>query len=160
MIHFKQIQSLFSPVGNIDKTFLKLDNGQSVVGCFRGELMHFHSRWEDGRSQTCDKDAENAQFRFRVNFVFKERGFIHDNQGFFASRIFENGIVAYEQICELVDEFDLENTWVRIKRVGNDKFTRYEIEPIRKFEITEEQQMLLKSVDLKKLGVGFAVEAG
>lgn len=106
-------------------TFIKLKDKESVMGIFKGDIHVFYVKWENGRSKECDKDDEGAKFRFRVNFVVK------DGDGYTA-KIMEQGAMVYNDLKSLHDEYDLEETVVKMTRNGSGTDTKYNILPVKK----------------------------
>lgn len=102
--------------------FLKLKDGESKVGVFRGEIYEFHQVWENGKSKVVEPDVDGAKSRFRLNFVSKE-------DGQYRSQIFEFGLMVYNQLAEIQDDYDLEKTGLKISRRGTGTDTTYIIIP-------------------------------
>jgi hypothetical protein len=104
--------------------FLKLKDGESKVGVFRGERPYeFFQVWEDGKSQVVDADHPNAKSRFRLNFVTKEDGELK-------VKIFEFGLTVHNMLADISESYDLEQTAVKITRRGLGTDTVYLILPV------------------------------
>lgn len=127
------------------KTFLKLKNGDSVKGVFRGDVYEFFCKWDGQKSVACAETDEKARFRFRINFVMKENGA-------FTSKIWEQGAVVYNQLKDLHSEYDLTKTLVTIKRSGSDLTTTYSILPVKDGHVTPELERNLSDIRLQELG--------
>jgi len=102
---------------------LKLKDKESVRGVFRGDIHTYHQHWVGDRSQLCPgrescsrcKDgADKPQFKFRLNFITKEK------DGFVA-KIFEQGWTLFEQLKAINAVVPLEKTLVQISRSGSGK---------------------------------------
>lgn len=127
------------------KTFFKIKDGESVVGCFRGEIHEFYSKWVNGKGVPCEPDEPGAGFRFRINFIYKENGAL-------VAKVWEQGVTVYEILRNLNKEWGLPTTWVRITRSGATKDdTSYTILPIKEFQITPGQEKQLAGVSLQVL---------
>ncbi len=98
--------------------FLKLTDGQSIVGVFRGEIHSFYIKWVNNKSFPCSPDDPGAKVRFRLNFV------TYENEAFTA-KTFEFPQTVYNQLANKAEEFDLEKTKVRIMRKGIGTDTEY-----------------------------------
>ncbi len=98
--------------------FLKLTDGQSIVGVFRGEIHSFYMKWVNGKSFTSSPDEPGAKVRFKLNFVTYENDV-------FVAKVFEFPQTVYNQLANKAEEFDLEKTKVRIMRKGIGTDTEY-----------------------------------
>jgi hypothetical protein len=132
------------PESGGSKNFLKLKDKESISGIFRGDLFEFYVLWENGRSKVVSEDTPEAKFRFKVNFVVKEGSV-------YVPKIFEQGAMVYRQLAELHDEYDLENTVVKLTRNGTGTETTYSLLPLLKQTITKETLALLESIELLPL---------
>lgn len=125
-------------------SFLKLVDGQSVTGVFRGELMEFWQKWpKGGAKELFYEPTTGASSRFRLNFVFKEDGKA-------IAKIFEFGTVVYNMLAELQENFDLEKTTIKITRRGSDKNTQWMLIPLG--PIDPKGIKAIEAVDLVPLG--------
>lgn len=134
--------------------FVKLVDGESVVGVFRGNPYEFKQHFikSEGRSYICkgdgcDKCAQGLKpfFRFRMNFVMKE-GMSY------APRIFEKGKAVYAQLKALHEgDYPLDKTIVRITCSGTGQQTNYMIMPIPKGEITPDKEQIISKIKLHDL---------
>jgi hypothetical protein len=119
------------------KNTLKLADGDSVIGVFRGGITRFYQHWENNRSVRCtgrgtcrlcasdNEDLRRASGRFRMNFVLKR-----DKNSPFEAFIFENGKKVYEQLLAINADCPLERTKVRITRMGKGKNTTIMVQVI------------------------------
>lgn len=104
--------------------FLKFKDGESRVGVFRGEVYEFYQKWENGKSQVVTAGTPEAKSRFRLNFVTKEDGELK-------VKIFEFGLMVYNQLAEISEDYDVEKTAVKITRRGTGTDTVYMIMPAK-----------------------------
>lgn len=112
------------PAGEGKGTFLKFKDGESKVGVLRGEVYEFFQMWEGGKSQVVPEEHPGAKSRFRLNFVTKEEGEVK-------AKIFEFGLTIYNQLAEISEDYDLEQTAVKITRRGTGTDTIYMIIPAK-----------------------------
>jgi hypothetical protein len=104
--------------------FLKLKDGESVTGVFRGEIYEFYSRWDGNRSKVTSVDDPEGKSRFRLNFVTKEENKL-------VAKIWEFGVGIYNQLADLNEDYSLEETKVKITRRGTGTDTTYNILPTK-----------------------------
>jgi hypothetical protein len=105
--------------------FIRLDDGDSVTGILAGEVRTFYSLFVDGKSEEVPEDTPKAKFRFRVNIVVKEE------DGTLVPKLFEQGANVYRAFKELAQDYDLEQTLVKIKRTGSKMSdTKYSVLPL------------------------------
>ncbi len=110
-----------------DNKFLKIESGESVQGILRGDVRHFYIKWgEDEISQECSEGEEGAKFRFRVNFVSREK------DGSLRAYVLEQGPGVYKQLKELNEDYNLEETIIKIKKEGSGRKTKYSLVPLPK----------------------------
>lgn len=142
------------------KHTLKLSDGESVVGVFRGGITRFYQHWENNRSvkcqgrdicRLCQSDNENlrkASGRFRMNFVTKR-----DKNSPFEAFIFENGKKVYEQLVAINADCPLERTKVRITRAGKGKQTTILVQVVagQNGIVTADQEKEIAAVKLHPL---------
>ena len=105
--------------------FLKLIDGESVVGVFRGKIHTFYNKWVNGKSELASPDDPQAKCRHRVNVVI-----VVDNKP--VARVFEFSDPVYDQLAEINNEYPLESIKIKITRMGIDKNTRYSFIPLAK----------------------------
>lgn len=113
--------------GMSGKNFLKLKDGESVRGVFRGVPVIFRQHWSNGRGIVCPGKAcelcaekNKALFRFRLNFVMQEGGQ-------YVAKIVEQGWQFFNALKQLNEEFPLENYVVKIIRTGSGSDTKYQV---------------------------------
>lgn len=133
-------------IGSGANNFLKIPSGDSVRGVFRGDIHEFWSIWQDGKPIVTDESDPGAKRRFRVNFVTEENGGM-------VSKIWEFGILVYNQLREINSEYSLETTKIKITRDGTGKDTSYVIMPLvsDSNKLTPKQLERISSVDLLPL---------
>jgi len=125
--------------------FLKLKDGDAVLGILRGEVRDFYQTWTDKVSTIVAEGTAKSKFRFRVNFV------IMDNEGNLEPKILEQGSTLYKILKELSQDYELETTVVKIKRSGsaiND--TAYSVIPLQKAP-SDKTMKALESLQLLSL---------
>ncbi len=129
-----------------DGTFLKLKDGEQVIGVFRGSPREFFVKWQDNKSIECEEGTAKAKFRFRVNFI------LVNANGELTPKIWEGGPTFYNDLKALNFDYPLEKNMVKIHRKGsgmND--TEYTILPVPKGELTKEREEKLSAVKLHDL---------
>lgn len=113
--------------------FIRLKDGDSVRGVFRGDPFVFRQHWV-GQStircpdnDTCErcKAGEKPAFRFKLNFIVKENDQL-------AVKVLEQGWKLYQALNDLqAGGWDLEKNFVVIKRTGKGKNdTVYSANPV------------------------------
>jgi len=137
------------------KNFLKLKDGDSVTGVFRGNLYEFDIHWVGNRSQECTGPEcdecmrSKKKFRFRLNFVTKENGVC-------VPKIFEQGWKVYRHLKAVHADYNLEKTIVKISRKGSGtQDTSYTIMPVPQHQVPDALEKQLQAVqlhDLKAVG--------
>lgn len=123
--------------------FLKLKDGESVVGVFRGEVYEFYSKWENNKSVLTTADDPDGKSRFRLNFVVKEDKF--------TAKIWEFGLTIYNQLADINEEYPLQSTKVKITRRGTGTDTIYMILPMLKEPIPAQAMKEIESLPLNIL---------
>lgn len=134
--------------------FLKIKNGESVRGIFRGESFDFFQHFDDGAPKTicpgsssCDlcKSGKRPGWRFRLNFLVR-------TNGAWTAYIFEQGTRVYNQLVTLNKTFPLETTPVVISRTGSDKATTtYSVLPAQQAPISPETLQSIEHIPLRNL---------
>lgn len=137
--------------GMSGKNFLKMKDGESVRGVFRGVPVIFRQHWSNGRGivcpgKACDLCAEKnkALFRFRLNFVMQEGGQ-------YVSRIVEQGWQFFNALKELNEEYPLENHVVKISRSGTGSDTKYQVIPTPNGLLANGTKKAVEAVQLHEL---------
>lgn len=138
----KRVQ--MSPEGRGSNLFLKIKDGESVIGVFRGEPLEFYSKWIGGKSQIALPDDPEAKKRYRLNFITKE-------DGKFVPKIWEFGVFIYNQLADINDEYPLEKTKVKITRHGTGTDTTYMILPLLKEPLPPKILKEIESIHLNIL---------
>jgi hypothetical protein len=134
------------PIGNnaSGDLFLKLGDGESKIGVCRGDLYEFFQVWENNRSRLVKPDEPGAKSRFRLNFVSYE-------DGKFVARIWEFGLMVYNQLADINEEYPLEKTKLKVTRKGKGTDTVYMILPMLKEPISAKGLKDLDGVTLNVL---------
>lgn len=110
--------------GNGSSNYLKVEDGKSIQGVFRGEVHEFYQSWpQGGQKMIFDVPTAGASARFKINFVCQDDGKLQ-------AKVWEFGVSVYNQLAELSENFDLEKTKVKITRRGTGKNTQWMIIPL------------------------------
>jgi hypothetical protein len=134
--------------GNGTSNYLKVGDGKSVTGVFRGEVHEFWQSWpRGGTKQVFGEPTPGASSRFKINFVTSE-----DKR--LVAKVWEFGLTVYNQMAELSENFDLETTSVKISRRGMDKNTQWIIIPLG--PIDKKALKGIEAVGLNVLDGGYA----
>lgn len=141
-------------VGGVDsKHLIRLKDGESISGVFRGEPYDFRQHWIDNRPQFCSgvscpecEKKLRSSFTFRLNLVVFEKGI-------FVAKIFEQRSTVYKQLKNLHRSgYDLTKTVVTITRFGKSKDdTTYSILPTPNKTFTPQLEAALAKVELHDL---------
>jgi hypothetical protein len=133
------------------KNYVKLKDGESVVGIFAGDIYEFSKHWVVNRSvvctgegcEHCKSSGKRGGFRFRVNFVVK------NPLGAYEPKIFEQGWKVYKNLRELNEEYPLEDTIVKITRQGSQmNDTSYSVLPIKDCLVKPDLAVKIKALKL------------
>lgn len=127
--------------------FLKMKDGDVVRGVVVGDIQETYKKWINGKGIECAPDEPGAGLRFKVNLITDENGGL-------VAKIWEFGILIYNQLKDINDEYPLETTKVKISRQGSTKDnTSYTILPLvtAKDKLTDKQLEKIKAIDLHKL---------
>lgn len=98
--------------------FIKLKDGDEIMGVFRGEpVVYFKAFEQETKTSIIKKEyfehnGKSAQKRFRFNFITK----VGDKH---VCKIFEGSKTAGESLSMALDEYDIVSTVFKIKRVGS-----------------------------------------
>lgn len=127
--------------------FLKVEDGGSVNGIFRGEIFTFYNKWVNGKGTVCHPDDPGAKPRFKLNFVTYE-------DGKFIAKIFEFPQTVYNQLADIAEVYPLEKTKVKVTRRGTGTDTVYNFialtnEPISPVTMTQIEAVSLHVLDDK-----------
>lgn len=143
--------------GSGSKDFIRLKDGESVVGILSGTPIDFKTHWvnngtkicsfyTDGTCQYCEQGMSPA-FRFKVNFIIQENGM-------YVAKILEQGWTVYEALEALNTDYDLESWAIRITRKGSDKSnTTYSVVPLPSGKLDDVKMKALKMIKLHDLGI-------
>lgn len=119
--------------------FLKLKDGESVTGVFRGEIFEFKTKWNG--TKYVDDPAGSP--RFKLNFVMKE------GQEYVA-KVFEFPATIYDNLAAINESMALEKTLLKITRKGTGTDTIYIIIPLGALSAPQLSQV--SGVSLQTLG--------
>lgn len=124
------------------RTFVKLSDGKSVVGVFRGDPEIFYQVYEEGKYKVVSQAHPQAQFRFSINFITKENGAL-------VAKVFQGNWHDHESLRALHEEFDLENTFVKVTQSGERQTKRLNFMPMPKHKPDAKQLDEVQLQDLK-----------
>lgn len=137
--------------------FVRLQDGESIQGVFRGDPFDFMQHWVKGDGsaphsfmcpgegcEECQK-GNKPGFRFRLNFIVKEGSD-------YVAKIFEQSKTVYGILRTLNKACDVEKKVMKVTRTGSGKQTKYDIEPAGDLsEATEKSLAQVKLNDLQNL---------
>lgn len=110
--------------GNGGGAFLKIEDGKSVNGVFRGELYTFYQSWpQGGTKQIYDVPTAGASMRFKANVVIFE-------DGKFVAKVWEFPVTVNNMLYEIAGELDITKTKCKISRLGSGKKTQWMVFPL------------------------------
>ncbi len=124
--------------------YLKIKDGESVKGVFRGEIHEFRIKWENNKSIEIPETDPTRMNRFRLNFI------VYEGSKFIA-KTWEFGITVYDQLASIHSEYDLQKTKVKITRQGTGTDTAYHVLPLLKEPIAGPVLAAIEAVPLNIL---------
>lgn len=135
--------------GSQQNLFLKLKDGESVVGVLRGSVYEFRSKWVAGKSIIVDKQDPEGRSRFRVNIVVQEDGHL-------LVKIWEFGIGVNNKLADIASlladvDRDITQTKIKIERRGTEMATEYHITTLAKEPLTKAQLENIAAIKLNLL---------
>lgn len=104
--------------------FLKVLDGESVIGVFRGEVYEYYQRWDGSKYHVCEAGHPDAKPRFRLNFITGRQGEEP------VAKIFEFGVTIYNQLAQINEELPIETTKIKISRKGTKQDTEWFLMPL------------------------------
>lgn len=126
-------------------SYLKLEDGQSINGVFRGEVYQFYQHWPPGGEKiVSDKPFPGGSMRFKANFV------VYENKRFIA-KVFEFTATTNNALANLAKVCDIRKTKVMISRNGVGKKTQYTVLPVLNEPLTDEQIKKIEATELNVL---------
>lgn len=128
--------------------YLKLKDGESKVGVFRGEPYEYFILWANGKSQVVNRDQPGAKARFKLNFVV-----YNETIKGFEALVWEFGTMVYNQLAEINTEYPIETTKIKVTRNGVGTDTVYSLLPILKEPLGPKALKDLEAVKLNLLDV-------
>lgn len=135
-------KDLPEPQGN--GSFIKLKDQESVSGIFRGKIYEFFVIWENKKAKIVPEGTPGSKFRFRINFVIKEGTT-------YVPKVLEQGRTVYDSLAAIHEEYNLEQTLIKITRKGTETDTTYSLLPLLKQEISAETMNYLDKMALLPL---------
>lgn len=130
--------------GGGQTNFLKINDGESKSGICRGDIYEFHVKWVSGKSVVVASTDPEAKTRFRLNFI------VYD-EGKFKALIWEFGIMIYNQLADINEEYPLEKTKIKISRSGTGTDTEYRLLPLLKEPLSDVVMKAIEAVPLNIL---------
>lgn len=106
--------------------YLKLKDGESVIGILRGEMHSFRMKWEGGQSIKLDEPDKSRHNRWKVNIAIEEGSDL-------VVKVFEYGVDLYDQFADIQDASkskDITRFKIRISRRGTAMNTKYMAIPV------------------------------
>lgn len=103
--------------------YLRLKNGESVIGLLRGEIYESFQIFEDGKGKHVLHGTKGAKQRFSINIIVKDGG---ENK----AKIFEFGKPVNNKLYALSKEHDLTKTFIKISREGEKLDTVWFVESV------------------------------
>ena len=149
----------------IGKHIVRLKDGESITGVFRGEPARFYQHWKNKRSVICpgqetcnlcnspDENERKGTGRFRLNFLTQVNGE-------WTAKVFEGGKRVYEQLKKLNSHAPIETLQVQISRTGSGQSTQWHLNtlPGDGAFVKPELEKVLKKVPLIDLSMNEAEE--
>lgn len=132
--------------------YLKIKDGDSISGVFRGEIYEFCVRWVNGKSEVVPPDTLGAKSRFKLNFIISENGKM-------VAKVWEFSHVVYSLLAEVNEEYPLETTKVKVLRKGSGMETEYYILPLLKEPLSASAIKSLAAIELNILDKAPAAKA-
>lgn len=132
--------------------FLRLKDGQSVVGVFVGDPYPFYAHWVNQKPVTCEgehcnicKAGGKRGYRFKANFVTRD-----PQSGVLVAKIFEGTITTLKAMESFDAEHPLEDTLVKLSRKGaGPKDTVYILLPqLPDYKLSSEKKAQIAKVRL------------
>jgi len=124
-------------------SFIALNDGESVEGCFRGEPYEFFNIYLEKPAREYPNYIPGSSFRFRINFIVKE-----DDK--YVAKKLERGVTDGKRIQYLLEEHGMDSLY-KVKRQGakGSEDTIYHID--FKASLTPEQKKNIDAVKLVEL---------
>ena len=122
--------------------FVKLKDGQSIIGTFVGEPYCFYQIF--GEKEEHEKYIEGSSFRFKIGFIVKnaETGDLH-------GKILQAGSLVRNAILDVKEEYGLDS-WFKFKRTGSGKSdTTYSV--LYQEKLTAEDKEKIKTIKIPSL---------
>lgn len=132
------------PKGNADK-YVKLEPDTSADGVLVGKPSFFYRAFEHGKYLYANEHQAGYAFRFQMNFV------VRDKDGKLEPKIFEGAGSFYDSLQEFSQSYNVERTWITIKRTGAGKETRYSFLPLPDHKVTDDQNKVIEQAELHEL---------
>lgn len=141
-----QLPDIKAPTSNTGN-YLKIKPGESVRGVFIGEIHTFYIKWTNGKSHLSVPNDPEARVRFKCNFA------LPDEAGNLTVKVWEFSFPVFSVIKQINEEYPLEQTKVKITRIGQGTETTHQILPLvgQKDVLTPQQLKALSTLSLHEL---------
>lgn len=124
------------------KTFLKVGDGNSVVGVFKGDPETFYRIYEDGKYKIVPKSDVNGKFTFQMNVIIRENEEL-------VAKLFQGNWHNLEDLKALHKEYNLEETCIKISQTGERQSKRISFMPMIKQKPDQDEIKKIKLLDAK-----------
>lgn len=122
--------------------FVKLKDGEEIIGVFRGEPYCFRQIFKDQTEYPVDAFLKGASFKFKIAFITKD-------EGKYVAKIFQGSKRVSETLLDAKNEYGLDCTF-KVKRTGSGKDdTRYSI--LFKAKLSPAELKEINSIELPSL---------
>lgn len=108
--------------GGGDK-YLKLKDGESKKVILRGEPYEFHVKWDGSKYQPANEGEAGSSSRYKMNIVSWE-------EGRFKPRLWEFPQTICNKLADMMEEYPLDRTLLKITRQGTGSDTEYHLLPL------------------------------
>lgn len=110
--------------GNGSSNYLRVDDGKSVTGVFRGEIFEFYQIWpQGGAKQVFAEPTAGAKRRYKVNFVTIEGGKA-------VAKVWDFPNSVYNMLADLGEDLGedvFDNTKFKLTKRGTGKETKWTV---------------------------------
>jgi hypothetical protein len=122
--------------------FIKLRDGESVEGIFRGEPHEFYSVFGDKERTEYPDYVKGSSYKFKINFIVREEGKP-------VAKIYQGGVTVRRRLEYLFEEFGQDCVY-KIARKGSGKDdTEYFLD--KKADLNPDQVANIDKLDLCQL---------
>ncbi len=132
--------------------FLKLADGESVVGIPAGEIHSFKQEWVNGKANVVNEPNPAKHNRFEMNFIVK------GEDGKPVAKVWGYGVTIYSTLAEFAAEMNIISTKIKVTRKGTGTDTTYVLIPLGKVETAPEVKLNILNKGSKAPIVGPAAD--